>query len=87
LTAGSWLRSAHPKDPDELQAYLERLAGVAQAIDQSSLAPYRIAPPLAGFGFYGHPDWLLIGRDDSLISNYGLTAAGFGHATEKSDQG
>jgi hypothetical protein len=72
-----------PKDPDELQAYLERLAGVAQAIDQSSLAPYRIALPPAGFGFYGHPDWVLIGRDDTLIAKYGLTTAGFGHTTEK----
>jgi hypothetical protein len=72
-----------PKDPDELQAYLERLAAVAQAMDESSLAPYRIAPPPAGFGFYGHPDWLLIGRDDSLIAKYGLTTAGFGHTTEK----
>ena len=72
-----------PKDPDELQAYLDRLAGVAQAIDQASLAPYRITPPPAGFGFYGHPDWKLIGRDDTLIAKYGLTTAGFGHTTEK----
>lgn len=47
------------------------------------MAPYRIASPPAGFGFYGHPDWLLIGRDDSLIAKYGLTTAGFGHTTEK----
>jgi hypothetical protein len=47
------------------------------------LAPYRIAPPPAGFGFYCHPDWLLIGRDDSLIAKYALTTAGFGHTTEK----
>jgi hypothetical protein len=32
------------------------------------LAPYRITPPPAGFGFYGHPDWKLIGRDDTLIA-------------------
>jgi hypothetical protein len=72
-----------PKDPDELQAYLERLAIVAQSIDRTSLAPYRIAPPPAGFGFYGHPDWQLIGRDDTLIAKYDLTKAGFGHTTEK----
>ena len=72
-----------PKDPDELQTYLERLAGIVQAFDQSSLAPYTIAPPPAGFGFYGHPDWLLISRDDTLIAKYGLTTAGFGHTTEK----
>ena len=72
-----------PKDPDQLQAYLERLAPVAQAIDQEGLAPHRMAPPPAGFGFYGHPDWQLIGRDDTLIARYGLTTAGFGHTTEK----
>ena len=72
-----------PKDPDQLQAYLERLAAVAQAIDQEGLAPHRMAPPPAGFGFYGHPDWQLIGRDDTLIARYGLTTAGFGHTTEK----
>jgi hypothetical protein len=72
-----------PKDPDQLQAYLERLAAVAHAIDQEGLAPHRMAPPPAGFGFYGHPDWQLIGRDDTLIARYGLTTAGFGHTTEK----
>jgi hypothetical protein len=72
-----------PKDPDQLQAYLERLAAVVQAIDQESLAPHRLAPPPAGFGFYGHPDWQLIGRDDALIARYSLTTAGFGHTTEK----
>jgi hypothetical protein len=51
------------------------------------LAPYRITSPPPGFGFYGHPDWLLIGRDDTLIAKYGLTTAGFGHTTEKMIRG
>ena len=72
-----------PKDPDQLQAYLEGLAGIAEALQSSSLAPYRTPAPSAGFGFYGHPDWQLIGRDDTLIAKYGLTRAGFGHTTEK----
>ena len=70
-----------PKDPDQLQAYLEGLAGIAEALQSSSLAPYRTPAPSAGFGFYGHPDWQLIGRDDTLIAKYGLTRAGFGHTT------
>ena len=72
-----------PKDPDQLQTYLEGLAGIAQALEPSHLASYvrPAAPP--GFGFYGHPDWQLIGRDDTLIAKYGLTKAGFGHTTEK----
>jgi hypothetical protein len=72
-----------PKDPDQLQAYLELLSGVAQAIDPAGLASYTKAPTPPGFGFYGHPDWLLIGRDDALIAKYDLTTAGFGHSTEK----
>jgi hypothetical protein len=72
-----------PKDPDQLQAYLELLGGVAQAIDPTGLASYTTAPPPPGFGFYGHPDWRLIGRDDALIAKYGLTTAGFGQSTEK----
>jgi hypothetical protein len=72
-----------PKDPDDLQSYLEQLEAIAQAINQENLAPYRVIPQQPGFGFYGHPDWQLIGRDDSLITKYELTRAGFGHATEK----
>lgn len=72
-----------PKDPDQLQAYLEKLGAVVQAFNPGALAPYRVTPPPAGFGFYGHPDWQLIGRDDTLIAKYSLTTAGFGHTTEK----
>ena len=72
-----------PKDPDQLQAYLEGLAGIAQALESSRLASYATPAPPPGFGFYGHPDWQLIGRDDTLIAKYSLTTAGFGHTTEK----
>ena len=72
-----------PKDPEQLQGYLEKLGAVAQAFDPGALAPYRATPPTPGFGFYGHPDWQLIGRDDTLIAKYDLTTAGFGHTTDK----
>jgi hypothetical protein len=72
-----------PKDPERLQTYLEQLGAVAQAIDATTLKPYQTMPLPAGFGFYGHPDWQLIGRDDALIAKYDLTTAGFGHTTEK----
>ena len=72
-----------PKDPEQLQSYLEQLGAIAQAFDPEALAPYRVIPPPPGFGFYGHPDWQLIGRDDTLIAKYELTTAGFGHTTEK----
>jgi hypothetical protein len=74
---------ATPKDPEQLQGYLEKLGAVAQAFNPGALAPYRATPPTPGFGFYGHPDWQLIGRDDTLIAKYDLTTAGFGHTTEK----
>jgi hypothetical protein len=72
-----------PKDPDALQAYLDLLSPIARAIDPAALAAYAVQPPPPGFGFYGRPDWLLVGRDDSLIAKYGLTRTGFGHTTEK----
>jgi hypothetical protein len=72
-----------PKDPEQLQGYLEKLGAVARAFNPGALAPYRVTPPTPGFGFYGHPDWQLIGRDDTLIAKYDLTTAGFGHTTEK----
>jgi hypothetical protein len=72
-----------PKDPDQLQAYLEQLGVIAQAFNPEALAPYRKIPTPPGFGFYGHPDWQLIGRDDTLIAKYDLTTAGFGHTTDK----
>jgi hypothetical protein len=64
-----------PKDPDQLQTYLEGLARTAQALESSRLALYATPAPPPGFGFYGHPDWQLIGRDDTLIAKYGLTTA------------
>ena len=72
-----------PKNPDDLQSYLEQLAAVAQAINKEGLAPYQATLTQPGFSFYGHPDWQLIGRDDTLIAKYELTRAGFGHSTEK----
>ena len=72
-----------PKDPEQLQAYVEKLSAVAQAFDPTALAPYQVTPLPPGFGFYGHPDWQLVKRDDTLIAKYGLTTAGFGHTTEK----
>ncbi len=72
-----------PKDPDELEAFLDALAPVAQAIDAGAVAAYAqpVAPPV--FGFYGRPDWVYVGQDDGLINAYGLTTVGFGHVTEK----
>jgi hypothetical protein len=72
-----------PKNPEELQTYLEQLGAIAQAFDHEGLGAYQTAPPTSEFGFYGHPDWQLIGRDDTLIARYDLTRAGFGHTTEK----
>nr|WP_294690914.1 hypothetical protein [uncultured Friedmanniella sp.] len=72
-----------PKDPDALQAYLEALARVALAVDASALGPWALPPVGPAFAFHGRPDWVLVGSDDSAITRYGLTTAGFGHTTEK----
>lgn len=72
-----------PKDPDELEAYLDALAPVALALGPAALAPYAVPPVGPAYAFYGRPDWVLVGRDDSLIDRYGLTTTGFEHTTEK----
>jgi hypothetical protein len=72
-----------PKDPDELEAYLDALAPVALAVDPTALAGYAVPSVPPAFAFHGRPDWVLVGRDDSAIERYGLTTAGFGHSTEK----
>ena len=72
-----------PKDPDALEAYLEALAPVALAVDAGAVAPWSRPPVPPGFTFYGRPDWVLVGSDDSAISRFGLTTAGFGHRTEQ----
>lgn len=72
-----------PKKPADLHALLERAAAVVQALDTTALARFQIEPDPPGFRFYGRPDWVLVGSDDSLIAKYGLTTAGHGHETRK----
>lgn len=72
-----------PKKPEQLKAVLERAAAVVQALDVGALEPFRIQPSAPGFRFYGRPDWVLVGSDNSLINKYGLTTAGHGHETRK----
>ena len=69
-----------PKNAEELSAYLEALAPVAQAI-ASAAGTYAVPQPPPRFGFYRR-DWLFVGRDDSLIPKYALTTAGHAHRTE-----
>ena len=72
-----------PKDAEELAAYLEALAAVVLAVDTAAVAPWSQPPVAPGFTFHGRPDWVLVGSDDSAISRFGLTTAGFGHTTEQ----
>lgn len=72
-----------PKDAEQLAAYLEALAAVVLAVDAAALAPWSRPPEPPGFTFHGRPDWVLVGSDDTAISRFGLTTAGFGHTTEQ----
>lgn len=71
-----------PKNPDELHSYLEALAPVVTALDADTLARFIVTAPDPRFGFFGHPDWQLLERDDSLIDLYNLTREGSHHRTE-----
>ena len=83
VDGGIWLRSVRPRTPTSCKPILSCSAGSPRPSTSAGLAPYTTTPPPPGFGFYDHPDWLLIDRDDALIAKYGLTKAGFGHSTEK----
>lgn len=69
------------KDPDELAALIAAVAPAVAGL--ASLAGSYSAPaPIPGFSFYGHPDWVFIGQDDSLLQRYPVSGGGFGHETE-----
>ncbi len=70
-----------PKDADELGPYLEALDAVAGGLTAATPG-YAIAPRPPAFDFYGRPDWVYVGRDDSRIEAWGLTRVGHGHRTE-----
>ncbi len=68
------------RDPDELAALIACLDPVAAAISALA-AKWAAAPPVPAFSFYGHPDWQLIGSDDSVLDYYPTDHGGFGHDT------
>ncbi len=72
-----------PKDAEAVQAYVEALAAIVLAVDRVAVQPWAREGEPPSFAFYGRPDWVLVGTDDSAIGRYGLTTAGFGHSTEK----
>ncbi|GAA2100879.1 hypothetical protein GCM10009841_16130 [Microlunatus panaciterrae] len=74
-----------PKDPDELTVFVDRLAGVAAAMDLGRLGGYAIADKVPGYGFYGQ-DWAWVGVDDSLIPAFaGIDPFGVGTGRRTSD--
>lgn len=71
-----------PKDPDELKEFLTALDPVVHALAGSRSLAARQVQPSDDSGFYGHPDWQLIGRDDSVLSVYPISREGYAHRTE-----
>ena len=72
-----------PKDPDELEAYLEALAPVAQAIHAGAaqLEQFRRPTPPKRLGFYHRPSWYYLAADDGLLSVVDHTGGGMNHRT------
>lgn len=69
------------KDPEELAALIEQVTPLVAAI--AELGESHAEPAvMARFGFYGHPDWSFVGRDDSVLDRYPVSRGGFGHSTE-----
>lgn len=72
-----------PKDPDELETYLEALAPIAAAIQSAGpqLEPFRQPPPERRLGFYHRPSWYYLPSEDGLLSVVQHTGGGMNHRT------
>ncbi|GAB2612228.1 hypothetical protein [Pseudactinotalea suaedae] len=72
-----------PKDPDELEVYLEALAPVAGAVRSAApqLEPFRQPQPERRLGFYHRPSWYYLASDDGLLSVVQHTGGGMNHRT------
>jgi hypothetical protein len=70
------------KDPDELAALLGHVTPLVASL-AGLAASFPAPPPVAGFSFYGHPEWVLVGRDKTLLTRYPVATGGFGHSTEQ----
>lgn len=72
-----------PKDPDELEAYLEALAPVVQALHAGAaqLESFRQPEPQPRLGFYHRPSWYYLPSDDGVLATVDHTRNGHGHRT------
>lgn len=72
-----------PKDPDELEAYLEALEPVAAAIRgaHQRLERYRQPEPPQRLGFYHRPSWYYLPEDDGVLAAVAHTTGGSNHRT------
>lgn len=73
-----------PKEPDELEAYLDALAPIAAAVQSSTaqLERFRQPQPPVRLGFYRRPSWFYLPSDDGLLSVVEHTGGGMNHRTE-----
>lgn len=73
-----------PRDPDELGAYLDAAAPIAQALSGAAprLERFRQPAPHQRLGFYLQPTWHYRARDDALLDVVDATRGGQGHRTE-----
>jgi hypothetical protein len=73
-----------PKDPDELERYLEAHAPLAQAIGAlgPQLEPFRRPGPPRRIGFYRRPSWEYRESEDELLQTVAVTGGGQNHRTK-----
>lgn len=83
LDGGQLTQVGAPKDPDELEAYLEALAPVAQALHAGAaqLERFRRPEPQPRLGFYHRPSWYYLPSDDGVLATIDHTRSGHNHRT------
>ncbi len=82
---GALVAVGAPKDPDQLQSYLERLDAIAERVDFSSLQPYAVPPKVPRLGVY-RQDWTVSRSNDDLIPMFaGFSPFGQGRRQRTED--
>lgn len=68
-----------PRKAQEMEAFLEAVAPVAQALASPALGRFQGSNPPAELSLYGHPDWVYRPQDDSWLGQVVHTGSGYGH--------
>lgn len=71
-----------PRDPSDISAAVDWLAGLRQALISSAAMETVAAPAPKHLSFHRRPHWMYVPRDDSMLSQVAYTRGGQNHRAE-----